>query len=208
MRGEAPYRRAVIMQRNTRNVLVEDQWEEWEDLSFRQQWRRSHPSYLNITVFACNPNAEVASSAKPVIQEVEPAGPSQSATLDGSSVDAAMPEPMHPMPSPARVESQETASESCEPTNSPPQRTPSQSSADQPDAETPRETENDTTIPELDTRQPHEIPIPDDTADELVCDLLTCHDVETEIGPDGQDLFWRTELEISPEQLTNAMQSR
>ena len=28
MRGEAPYRRAVIMQRNTRNVLVEDQWEE------------------------------------------------------------------------------------------------------------------------------------------------------------------------------------
>ncbi|CAL1139313.1 unnamed protein product [Cladocopium goreaui] len=40
-------------------------------------------------------------------------------------------------------------------TNSPPQRTPSQSSADQPDqepenAETPRETENDTTIPELD----------------------------------------------------------
>ena len=638
MRGEAPYRRAVIMQRNTRNVLVEDQWEEWEDLSFRQQWRRSHPSYLNITVFACNPNAEVASSAKPVIQEVEPAGPSQSATLDGSSVDAAMPEPMHPMPSPARLESQETASESCEPsqvdlnssnhgprfltmspenkkialrlhknlghpdpqklsqvlkqrgystelsqgvldlkcsvcqmtqkpklqrpatlkealefgdkisldgvkwtnkdgreyhfyhfidhgtnyhsavvapnraeiqdrftqgwlswagtpnevildsatefvsksfesflqglgikvtvvppnahwqmgrierhggvlqnmlskyeleheitnysqlqqalaqcttakntcgirqgyspemlvfgksaripgsltgddelpthakaceetsgglrfremlarretarrafhsadndmslrraalrrerphrgsyeagewvmvwkvvsnqgswygpakviqqdgsnavfcnnmgsilkaapehvrpvsavearlipldqiasdngprsehrdiptmdrnatepiipessnpnnnpitnnnpvptnpsgiipndTNSPPQRTPSQSSADQPDqepenAETPRETENDTTIPELDTRQPHEIPIPDDTADELVCDLLTCHDVETEIGPDGQDLFWRTELEISPEQLTNAMQSQ
>ena len=98
-------------------------------------------------------------------------------------------------------------------TNSPPQRTPSQSSADQPDqepetAETPRETENDTTIPELDTRQPHEIPIPDDTADELVCDLLTCHDVETEIGPDGQDLFWRTELEISPEQLTNAMQSQ
>ena len=115
MRGEAPYRRAVIMQRNTRNVLVEDQWEEWEDLSFRQQWRRSHPSYLNITVFACNPNAEVANSAKPAIQEMEPAGPSQSATLDGSSVDAAMPEPMHPMPSPARSESQETASESCEP---------------------------------------------------------------------------------------------
>ena len=98
-------------------------------------------------------------------------------------------------------------------TNSPPQRTPSQSSADQPDqepenTETPRETENDTTIPELDTRQPHEIPIPDDTADELVCDLLTCHDVETEIGPDGQDLFWRTELEISPEQVANAMQSQ
>jgi hypothetical protein len=98
-------------------------------------------------------------------------------------------------------------------TNSPPQRTPSQSSADQPDqepenTETPRETENDAIIPELDTRQPHEIPIPDDTADELVCDLLTCHDVETEIGPDGQDLFWRTELEISPEQLANAMQSQ
>ena len=98
-------------------------------------------------------------------------------------------------------------------TNNQPQRTPSQSSADQPDqepenTETPRETENDAIIPELDNRQPHEIPIPDDTADELVCDLLTCHDVETEIGPDGQDLFWRTELEISPEQLANAMQSQ
>ena len=56
--GEAPYRRAIIMQRKTKNIMIEDIWEEWENLSYRQQWRRSHPSFLNITVFARNPTAD------------------------------------------------------------------------------------------------------------------------------------------------------
>ena len=34
--------------------MVEDQWEHWKFLSARQQWRRSHPSYLNITAFGQN----------------------------------------------------------------------------------------------------------------------------------------------------------
>ena len=41
--------------------------------------------------------------------------------------------------------------------------------------------------------------------DELVCDLLTCHDIDNEIGPDGHNLFWRAELETSPEQLEKTM---
>ena len=59
--------------------------------------------------------------------------------------------------------------------------------------------------PEIDTREPYEIPIPDDVVDELVCVLLTCHDMDNEIGPDGNNLFWKAELEISPEQLEKTM---
>ena len=67
--GEAPYRRAMIIQRQTKKIMVENIWENWEELSYRQQWRRSHPSFLNITVFvfACNPS-EISTDASPVIQ--------------------------------------------------------------------------------------------------------------------------------------------
>ena len=71
--------------------------------------------------------------------------------------------------------------------------------------ETPREPEVTNNPPEMGTREPYEIPIPDDVVDELVCDLLTCHDMDNEIGPDGHNLFWRAELEISPEQLEKIM---
>ena len=71
MRGEAPFRRAIIMQRNTKTIQVEDQWEAWEDLSYRQQWRRPHPSYLNITVFACIPSTEATSAAERESLETE-----------------------------------------------------------------------------------------------------------------------------------------
>ena len=52
--AEAPYRRAIIIQRQTKAIKVEGHWEEWRHLSARQLWRRSHPSFLNITVFARN----------------------------------------------------------------------------------------------------------------------------------------------------------
>ena len=71
MRGEAPFRRAIIMQRNTKTIQVEDQWEEWEDLSHGQHWRRSHASYLNITVFAYNPSPEATSAAERESRETE-----------------------------------------------------------------------------------------------------------------------------------------
>ena len=91
-----------------------------------------------------------------------------------------------------------------------PQHVRSQSSSDQPDQEpdkpeTPREPEVTNNPPEIDDREAYEIPIPDDVVDELVCDLLTCDDMDNEIGPDGHNLFWRAELEISPEQLEKTM---
>ena len=91
-----------------------------------------------------------------------------------------------------------------------PQHVRSQSSSDQPDQEpdnpeTPREPEGTKNPPEIDNREPYEIPIPDDVVDELVCDLFTCHDMDNEIGSDAHNLFWRAELEISPEQLEKTM---
>ena len=102
--SEAPYRRAIIMQRQTKKILVEDQWEHWEFLSARQQWRRSHPSYMNITVFARNhPAAEEAVSvpslpARPEIQEPAPASESP------ETPDEPLHAPMMPMPSPDAAE--------------------------------------------------------------------------------------------------------
>lgn len=39
---QAPYRRAIIVQRKTRKVMVEQGWEDWRHLSERQLLRRSH----------------------------------------------------------------------------------------------------------------------------------------------------------------------
>ena len=78
---EAPFRRAIIIQRGSKQIKVEDAWEEWKYLSARQQWRRSHPSFLNITVFARNHEISTASE---VIQPNEPARTTRSMTLDRS----------------------------------------------------------------------------------------------------------------------------
>ena len=53
--GEAPYRKCAYLQRGTTRIFVEDQWENWEELSKRQRTRPSHQCRINITVFACNP---------------------------------------------------------------------------------------------------------------------------------------------------------
>ena len=51
--------------------------------------------------------------------------------------------------------------------------------------------------------EPHEIPIPNETDDELVCDLLTCEDVDGEDrwSPNGETSVWRAELEFTQDQL-------
>ena len=53
-------------------------------------------------------------------------------------------------------------------------------------------------------RQPHEIPVPDDAAEELMCDLLTWIDDHAMdvIGPDDQNLVWKAGLEFTKQQLT------
>ena len=55
---EAPYRRALIVQRGDHQIKVEDQWEEWGELAQRQLVRGLVPCHVNITVFACNPSAD------------------------------------------------------------------------------------------------------------------------------------------------------
>ena len=55
MKGEAPYRRCVFVERNTGKYKADESWESWESLSKRQLVRASHPCRLNMTVFACNP---------------------------------------------------------------------------------------------------------------------------------------------------------
>lgn len=54
-KGEAPFRRSAFIHRATGNIMTEDNWEFWENLSQRQIIRSSHPSKLNMTVFARNP---------------------------------------------------------------------------------------------------------------------------------------------------------
>jgi hypothetical protein len=54
--------------------------------------------------------------------------------------------------------------------------------------------------PEL---QPDEVPVPDESSDELLCDLLVSVDDADKnvIGPDDKDVVWRAELEFSKDQL-------
>ena len=52
--GEAPYRKSIFTSRTDGQILVEDQWELWENLARRQLIRSSHASHINITMFACN----------------------------------------------------------------------------------------------------------------------------------------------------------
>ena len=57
---EAPFRRAMVVQRGDHQVKVEDQWEEWGELAQRQLVRSLVPCYVNITVFACNHPADTS----------------------------------------------------------------------------------------------------------------------------------------------------
>ena len=52
---EVPFRKCAFLKRGTNRIFVEDQWENWSELSKRQRVRPSHACRINITVFACNP---------------------------------------------------------------------------------------------------------------------------------------------------------
>ena len=66
--GEAPYRRAIVLERKSQRILVENQWEEWELLAQRKLVRSLIPSSVNITVFACNHPSAPTSMPESVIQ--------------------------------------------------------------------------------------------------------------------------------------------
>ena len=53
--GEAPLRISVFTDRETGNIMIDDEWENWENLSKRQQVRPYHACRLLITIFARNP---------------------------------------------------------------------------------------------------------------------------------------------------------
>ena len=59
--GEAPFRRSIIRHRHSGEILVEQQWEQWEELANRQVVRKAEPARVNITVFAANPRGTESS---------------------------------------------------------------------------------------------------------------------------------------------------
>eukprot|EP00435_Cladocopium_sp_Y103_P009870 s2832_g2.t1 len=81
IKGEAPYRRCIFVERNTGKIKADEAWEEWEGLSKRQLIRASHPCRLNMTVFATNPNVPAPA------RESRPESP-----LQNASNSAAIPE--------------------------------------------------------------------------------------------------------------------
>ena len=77
MRGEAPYRKTIAVERKTHKIFVEDQWIEWEMMSQRQLNRKLLPCSINIAVFACNP-----SETTPGSRAIQPASGTQSNVSD------------------------------------------------------------------------------------------------------------------------------
>ena len=57
-RDEAPYRRSIMLMRNTGELKIERYWEKWNQLSQRQLVRPAHSCRINITVFARDRNPE------------------------------------------------------------------------------------------------------------------------------------------------------
>ena len=78
MHGEAPFRRTIALERGTKRVWVQNEWEEWETISQRQLIRGLIPCAVNITVFGCNP-----SEASPSSAEIQPKQESQSQVPEG-----------------------------------------------------------------------------------------------------------------------------
>lgn len=70
--GEAPYRKSVFVHRVSNKLLIEDEWELWENLSKRQKVRSSHPCKLCITIFARNPDESTAVPAEQPLISSQP----------------------------------------------------------------------------------------------------------------------------------------
>ena len=53
---EAPLRRSIMKIRDSNDIVLDDEWENYENLSHRKIIRSSPPCRVNITMFAANPN--------------------------------------------------------------------------------------------------------------------------------------------------------
>jgi hypothetical protein len=88
MHGEAPFRKTIALERGTKRVWIENEWEEWETLSQRQLIRGLIPCAVNITVFGCNHSETSPSSA-----EIQPKQESQSNVPEGPMHQTPVPQP-------------------------------------------------------------------------------------------------------------------
>ena len=110
-------------------------------------------------------------------------------------------------PQPQSISSQSSEQPDQEPTGS---GTPRDNTVEDPTSNTqetataPAETTTEQNSTEPNTEvliEPHQIPVPDEISDELVCDLLTCVD-ETNVNTSlNKDQVWRAEFQIPVEQV-------
>ena len=62
--GEAPFRKCLFSHRVSGELLIEENWEHWENLSQAKIQRKGQTCRLNITLFASNPDGPVTSESR------------------------------------------------------------------------------------------------------------------------------------------------
>ena len=62
--GEAPFRKCLFSHRVSGELLIEENWEHWENLSQAKIQRKGQTCRLNITLFASNPDVPVTSESR------------------------------------------------------------------------------------------------------------------------------------------------
>lgn len=96
--GESPFRKSVFIHRISNKLLIEDEWENWENLSKRQLVRSSHPCKFCITIFARNyDDMSAEPSVKAINRPESPAvDPDNSDQVESSPERSERPEATNP----------------------------------------------------------------------------------------------------------------
>ena len=96
--GESPFRKSVFIHRISNKLLIEDEWENWENLSKRQLVRSSHPCKFCITIFVRNHDDMSAEpSVKAINRPESPAvDPDNSDQVESSPERSERPEATNP----------------------------------------------------------------------------------------------------------------
>ena len=102
LQGEAPFRRAIFIERGTGKLQAETEWENWEVLAKRNLIRPSHACKINLTVFAkemSQPQDRTSSSQESPCQTENPdSASSQPPRLSVSTERAEMPSEITSVP--------------------------------------------------------------------------------------------------------------
>ena len=79
---EAPFRKAILILRESGELKIEKSWEKWSTLSKRQIIRPAHACRVNITVFAQNPESRMSIDASmPNTEGSEQKSPPQASSI-------------------------------------------------------------------------------------------------------------------------------